>query len=118
MSFNVKQYVESQWFKGSDLSDSQQQTLTIKDVGKQEFQGDEKVVVGFLETPKRLICNKSQLKSLVSLFGYDTGAWLNQRINVFAMPSGFQDTLTIKILAAPPVQAPTVNGQDVQFEHK
>lgn len=115
MSFSVGQYLESQYLKGSDLSQTAQQIITIKDVAQQEFQGQTKVVVGFLETPKRLICNKSQLASLAGMFGNETGAWVNQRVSVYAAPSGYQNTLTVKILAAPAVQAPTVHGE-VQFQ--
>lgn len=78
---NVASLVESRFLNG-ELLGSKPQILTIRKADIEEL-GDEKepkCVVEFAEQEKPLACNKTQLRTLINLFGAETKAWAGKRI--------------------------------------
>lgn len=90
----------SKWIKAEDLmdkdGDSEDLTLTI-DTSLQEEIGPErepKLVIYFLEKvkdhEKALILNKTNIGTLVKLFGDDTDDWEGQKITLYVTEATFK----------------------------
>src|SRR5690606_716958 len=81
-------------FKGKDVS------LTVKSVtvddlpiaGKSET--ERRPVMRFAETPKKLVLNKTNAKTIAKLLGVDTATWIGQRITLYPTTTKFgRDTV-------------------------
>lgn len=114
----VGSLVEPKFLNGEMLGPTPQ-ILTIKhaDINTLGEDEEEKVVVEFYEQPKPLACNKTQLRSLISLFGDDTDTWANHKVMAYGkkLTAGqFAGKWTIELTAAP-VQQPTQPVQEEAF---
>lgn len=117
MSFDASKYTQSKWLHGSDLPLGQAIELTISGAKEHTFDDDTtRPVAEFLETEQALALNKTQVGSLISLFGANTAAWTGQRVTLTAIPTQFQGKPTIAIGRAMPPQSPTLNGTDNPFK--
>ena len=102
---NVASFVESKFLNGEMLGRTPQ-VLTIK-TAKIDTLGDDqeqKVIVEFYEQSKPLACNKTQLRTLITLFGEETDAWPNDRVMAYGkkLTSGqFSGKWTIELTEAP-----------------
>lgn len=81
-SYDVTQAISSPWLKGRDLADhGQPVTVTVKTVDAIDFEGQgEKFVLEFLETDKKLILNRTNLKAMAAAFGNQTSGWIGQKV--------------------------------------
>jgi hypothetical protein len=114
MSFNVSKYTQSKWLKGSDLPVGRLTQLTIKAAYEHTFEQTQetKPCLDFYEIEQSLPLNRTQIGTLVSLFGDEAGVWPGQRINLQAVPSNYQGKPTVLISSAEGPM-PTFNGQPV-----
>lgn len=126
-SFDPTKYTKSKWMKGSDLQMGRAVLVTIGKAWEHFFeqQGETKVALKFDEMDQDLACNKTQVMTLIELFGPDPRAWVGQRISLLAVPSNYQGKPTILIseaqVAPPtaagratPVKAPGYSREDAQ----
>lgn len=107
-SFDPREYLKGKWFKADEIT--QPVVLTINRAYLEKFQsGETKPVLDFLEVDQSLVLNKTRVGQCITLLGIDTNAWAGQRIML--APGVVMGQRTIMIQAAPPPQAPTINGQ-------
>ena len=113
MSFDASKYTQSKWLHGSDLPPGQAIELTISGAKEHTFDdGTTRPVIEFLETEQALALNKTQVGSLIGLFGANADAWKGQRVTLTPVPlPAFQGKPTVVIGRAAPPQPPTLNGQ-------
>lgn len=76
------EYLAAVEFKGRDV------TLTISGVERQELvmkgnKKDTKPVLTFRETPKKLICNKTNAGSIAEMYGRDAENWVGKRVTFY-----------------------------------
>ena len=117
---NVGHLLTGDYLNSAELAQKGPQVVTIAGAEIKEFEGDgQKVIVKFAELDKELPCNKTRLKTLVTMFGPDTAGWVGQRVMVHAqqLATGkFAGQYTILIGKAPmqPQQQPPVQQQPEQ----
>jgi hypothetical protein len=76
-------------FKGKDVA------LTIKAVSVDELPvagkstKDKRAVVRFEETPKKLVLNKTNAKTIARLLGNETAAWVGKRVTLYPTTTKF-----------------------------
>lgn len=74
-------------------------TMTIVDYVKEEIEGEKgkdfKLILAFKETPRRMICNRTNGELLKGMFGSRLVDWLNKRITLFAADWNGQPALRI-----------------------
>lgn len=75
-------YVSAVEFKGRDV------TLTITDVQREELRirggkSEVKPVVYFRETPKKLVCNKTNADSIAIMYGNEASEWIGKRVTLY-----------------------------------
>jgi hypothetical protein len=84
-------FLKSAEFKGRDV------TLTIASIKLEELAVDgggtkAKGIVGFAETPKLLVLNRTNSECLKGMWGRETDQWLGKRVTLF--PAPFSDSFT------------------------
>jgi len=75
-------YLAAVEFKGKDV------TLTVKSVKVEELRmrggaKESKPVLTFVETPKKLVCNKTNADSIAQMYGSEASAWVGKRITLY-----------------------------------
>lgn len=100
-SFDPTKYTKSKWLKGSDLQLGRAMAVTIAKAWEQYFEqtAENKVALAFDELDQQMALNKTQVMTMIELFGADPRAWVGQRVNLLAIPSNYQGKPTIQILA-------------------
>lgn len=101
---NVQDYLKSNYLNGSELATPQ--IVTIKSAEMRELGDDkeEKVILEFYELSKALPLNKTRLRAMCDAFGFETQAWLNQKVMIYGqrLNSGkFSGQWTISLVKAP-----------------
>lgn len=76
------EYLSAVEFRGKEY------TLTIKSVSKEDLQmkggkKEKKPVVFFMETPKKLVLNKTNADSIASMYGTDALQWKGRRVTFY-----------------------------------
>lgn len=117
-NFDASQFVKSKYLKGSELDKRKPIRVTIQGVDQREFpEQGQKLVLSFLEIDQEMILNKTQISTMIDLFGTSTGVWRGQRINLMQVASSYQGKPTILITegetATPSVRA--TDTADVLF---
>jgi hypothetical protein len=111
MSFDATKYTQSPWLHGADLPAGQPIEMTISGAREHTFtDGTTRPVVEFSGMRPALSLNKTQVQTLVALFGANADAWKGQRITLTAVPTQLGKP-TILIGRAGPPQPPTAFGQ-------
>lgn len=110
-TFDPTKYTKSKWLKGGDLQLGRAVAVTIAKCWEQRFEqtGETKVALAFDELDQSMALNKTQVLTLIELYGPDPRAWVGQRIQLLPIPSNYQGKPTIQILAGE--SAPTFGGQ-------
>lgn len=84
---------------------------TMQDGKKKDF-----FSVGFAETPKQLVLNATNRKTLANAFGAKTKGWLNQTIELFAQDGvkaiGGGTTTGLRLRAINPNPNPLLEGSE------
>lgn len=75
-------YLAAVEFKGKDV------TLTIESVVIEDLQirggaKEAKPIIKFAETPKKLVCNKTNADSIATMYGSEAESWLGKRITLY-----------------------------------
>lgn len=110
---DFSKYTKSPNLKGTDLPQGQPTIVTIKRAYEHTFPSTQETrpCIDFYELDQRLVCNRTQITTLMGLFGPNGEAWEGKRVELMAVTSNYQGKLTIAIKEAPPAQAeqtPTV----------
>jgi len=105
---NIASFVEPKFLNGEMLG-ATPKILTIKSATIETLGDDQeqKVVVQFYEQEKPLPCNKTQLRSLIDLFGDETETYPNKKVMAYGekLTAGqFAGKWTVKITAPPEAQ--------------
>jgi hypothetical protein len=94
-------YIQSADFKGKDV------TLTVASVQAEEIDGKTKAVMGFLETKKLMVVNRTNAEAFRLMFGNDTDGWLHKRVTLFPAvikdPFGDGETTAIRVRGSPDI---------------
>ncbi len=100
-NLDASQFVKSKYLRGSDLSMRTPVRVTVQEVDQHEFpEQGEKLVLKFLEIDQEMILNKTQTRTLIEMFGPQTGVWRGQRLNLMQVPSSYEGKPTILITEA------------------
>ena len=77
-------------FAGRDV------VLTISDIGHEELPGERgmerRAILGFGETTKKLVLNKTNGLCCRALFGRETDDWVGKKITLYAAPIEYGDS--------------------------
>jgi hypothetical protein len=119
-NLDASQFVKSKYLKGSELDKRKPVRVTIQGVDQREFpEQGQKLVLSFLEIDQEMILNKTQIGTMIDLFGTSTGVWRGQRINLMQVTSSYQGKPTILITegetVAPNVRAMAADSAEVLF---
>jgi hypothetical protein len=100
----------SNYLKAGDLDEDQTYTIagvTIETLG-QGKNAEQKPVLSFKETDKTFVLNKTNGKTISSLYGDEMDDWTGKKITLFATEVEFQgeQTLAIRVRLKKPVQLP------------
>lgn len=111
---NAQDYLKSNYLNGSELTTPQ--IVTIRDAEVKELgdEKEEKIILEFYELPKSLPLNKTRLRAMCDAFGFETQAWLNQKVMVYGqrLNSGkFSGQWTISLVKAPAESAQVTTEQ-------
>jgi hypothetical protein len=114
-TMNRNDLFPSKYLKAGDLK-GQPTTLTIKSANVaalKNMQGDteDKLVLAFVDQPKKLVCNKTNYDSVADLYGDETDAWPGKKIEVY--PS--KANLAGRVVDAVRVRAPVGYGSSLPF---
>lgn len=108
----LSQAFPSNFLKAEDLG-GKSVTLTIQSVEMEEIgQGREKenkLVIQFAKTDKKLVCNVTNARTIEKLYGDDTDSWVGQRITIAPREVEFQGEMRWAIrvsLTKPAAAAP------------
>lgn len=90
---NAELLFPSKYIKSSDLM-GKDVTKTIKKVAmdtlvRQGGQKDKKPVIWFSDTEKMLVMNKTNCKTIISLYGKETNDWIGKRITLYPTRAQF-----------------------------
>lgn len=98
-------FIKAGQFKGIDVT-MQIKTVAIEELPKQG--GTEtKGVIGFEQTPKQWVLNKTNGLCLKGMFGRDTGEWIGKRVTLYPAAIQFEDSdLAIRVRGSPDIAAP------------
>jgi hypothetical protein len=123
----------SEFLKSEDLGGvhaNKRVTVIIADVKRWEDpQGGPKVNLGFHKTKKRLLCNKTNARTIQKIYGEEMDDWVGKPITLYVTMVQFMDEMVeaIRVMAPPPpaTAAPTLSRPSakplepskVQVEH-
>ena len=112
MAFDPTKYTKSKFVKGSDLP-KRLTTVTIAKVYEHTFDqsGETKPALDFSDFDQSMALNKTQIATLIDLFGTDVRAWAGQRINLQPVPTQFAGKSSIMITLADAQPFPTAQRQ-------
>jgi hypothetical protein len=90
-------------FKGKDY------TLTIVSIRLEELPQDKggqriRGVIGFKETKKELVLNRTNGECLRGMWGRDTSAWIGKRVTLY--PAPYDGDVAIRVKGSPDLEAP------------
>jgi hypothetical protein len=109
-SYDASEFTQGKFIKGSDFQPGQQVRVRVTNITKEEFKEQgQKLVLHFHETDRGMVLNKTQVTSMINLFGPQTAAWVDQSVILQSVPSGYQGKPTILITPAQPT-IPSGNG--------
>lgn len=115
--FDPTKYTKSRWLKGADLP-KRLVPVTIAKVYEHHFEatGETKPVIDLEEIEQSMPLNKTQVVTLIELFGTDIRLWVGQRIQLQAIPSNYAGKPTILISQVnepePPGKVPGYSRED------
>jgi len=104
----------SNYLTHADLN-RQDVSVTIKSVEAKEFDDDKKgkdmkLIIGFRELDKSLVCNKTNANTISDIYGDETDEWPGKRIVLYEteVEFGGKTTLAIRVRLRPPGAADPV----------
>jgi hypothetical protein len=112
-SFNASEFIKGKYLKGSELDKRKPIRVTVDGVSQEDFpEQGRKLILSFLEIDQKMVLNKTQVSTMIDLFGVDTGLWRGQRLHLIQVTSSFQGKPTVMITAGEMPQ-PTVQAADL-----
>lgn len=113
----ISEAFPSNFLKCDDLN-GKAVTLTIESAEMEEIgQGREKenkLIIAFRKTEKKLVCNKTNATTIGKLYGDDTDGWIGQRITLVPKEVEFQGELMWAIRVSLQKPAATATAAPVQ----
>lgn len=84
---NYDQLFPGRFLKAGELN-GKKVTLTIKDADLEELVGDDgkpkaKAIISFAETPKQMVCCKTNGICIKAMFGPQISEWIGKRVTLF-----------------------------------
>lgn len=109
---NINNVFPSKYLSAEDIA-GQEYTVTIRNVAMEQFDdGESKAIVHFNELPKGLTLNKTNAKTIASMYGPETDSWNGQKVTVFTIWTEYQGKQTQGIRVRPPAyQAGAIQQQ-------
>lgn len=106
--FDPTKYTKSRWLKGADLPKGRAVVATIAKAYEHHFEttDETKPILDLEEVDQSLPLNKTQVTTLIDLFGTDVRLWVGQRISLQAIPSNYGPSKPTILIAAAPAEAP------------
>jgi hypothetical protein len=117
-NFLASEFVKGKYLKAVDTDRRKPIRLTVEGVDQEDFpEQGKKLVLSFLEIDQKMVLNKTQVGTMIDLFGVNTGLWRGQRLHLIQVTSSYQGKPTILITAGETPQ-PTVQAMaaEVLFE--
>jgi hypothetical protein len=111
-SFDFDRLFGGRYIKADDIPEEGSLILTIADFSVEEIgpNKDEKCLLEFNETEKRLVLNVTNGKALASLYGKDANGWIGKRVRLVQAVVDFAGKSTMGVRISPkairPVQEP------------
>lgn len=69
-------------------------TLTINKAELAKFDEGNKIAIGFQETEKELVLNKTNAYAVAMMYGEETGGWMGKKIEIFPDTTLYQGKMT------------------------
>lgn len=92
-------YIQSADFKGKDV------TLTIASIRAEQIEDTPKAIMGFHETKKLLVLNRTNAESLKLMWGPDTDNWIGKHVTFYPAvmkdPFGDEMITAIRVRGSP-----------------
>ena len=94
----IDQIFPSRWLKPSDLGS----TARVATISKIDFElvgmeKENKAVLSFQNSTKRLILNKTNAQTLANLYGREVLGWVGKKVILFAAEVQFRGTTTLAV---------------------
>lgn len=94
-------------FLKAGLFNGKKVTLTIKDIDREELEGDEgkqiKALIFFEETPLALVACKTNGICIKAMFGSSLADWIGKKVTLF--PSDWNGEPCIRVWGSPDIEA-------------
>lgn len=101
---NANEMFPSKYLKASDLGDHQPvvviESIEIETIGQGE-EAEKKPVISFRGKDKKLVTNKTNWATLISLLGAETNDWPGESIKLLAMEVAFKGKMSMAIRISP-----------------
>lgn len=105
-------FFPSKSLKAADIKDKEP-VLTITEVTNQEFDDGMKPIIHFEETPKTLVCNRTNWNAIVDITGQrDSDRWAGKRIKLVVARVDYQGKRVDAIRVDEPPTRKTVDQPD------
>lgn len=117
---NINDAFPSDYLKADDLKGSNV-TVTIESVSIEEIgqgqQKEAKLVLSFIGKKKRLVCNKTNAKTIAGLYGPEMDAWKGQSIILSPREVEFQGDMVwaIRVSLQKPTTVAPAGGREERF---
>lgn len=106
---NPSRFLKSQEFNGKDVTYTLA-SVVLEDLEDEAGAKKTKGILGFKETPKLLVINRTNSDCLKAMFGRETDNWLGKRVTFFPAPffDNFtkENTTAIRVRGSPDISAP------------
>ena len=95
-------HIPNRYLKASDLN-GKNVTLTIKSAEREEigFDKERKIVLGFANTEKLMVLNKTNGIAIAKMHGDETDDWIGKRITLCARNVEYQGTMVPALRVLP-----------------
>ena len=104
-SKTIDDFFPSEWLKADDIPDNKFLVLTIKSLEWEEIGFDKEVkpVMTFNEINKKIVINKTNGKTLESLYGKLIENFINKKIILQKQPVEYKGTTTLGVRIRPEI---------------
>ena len=106
----ASEFFSPRFFRAADVG-SDEPELTIARWGREEFQGEPKLVLFFTTGRQGLVVNKTNLKKIADWYGDDLSAWVGKKIVLFVEEVFFQGRSVDSIRVRKPAAAKSAGAK-------
>jgi len=119
-TFDFDAFFGGQYIKADDIPEETGLYLTIEDFSVEEIGPDreEKLLLEFQETEKRLVVNITNGRTLGTLFGKDANDWIGKRIKLTTEAVTFAGKSTLGVRVYPKRLKPVAPQPEPDVEYE